>query len=408
MHELARTSDLVTTPSVAVERSAAVKLLKVVTACYSGGTEGQVLNLSRTLDRERFDLQFACLNSAGDLLKDYAALGAPMTEFKIRNLWGLGVRLQQLRFAAFLRRNGIEVVHSYNFYSNVFAIPAARLARVPVVIASIRDRGVYLTPAQKLLQKWVCSLADKVLVNADSIRDWLLEQHYDEKKICVIKNGLDLNLYTQTKSDPAFRKSLGVPATSPLVVMIARLNPQKGIDEFISAAALIHKTHPDVHFLVIGTKVVREDNGYSEDEEYLLQLKQAAWQQGLGTRLQFVGMRKDIPKILAESAVSVLPSHSEGLSNTLLESMAAGVPIVATDVGGNPELVSHGRNGFLVPVKAPHALALAITNILDDPRLASRFSRESRRIAREHHSLTGMTEATQRIYLQELRRAQRP
>jgi glycosyltransferase involved in cell wall biosynthesis len=386
---------------------ATIKLLNVVTACFRGGTEGQVLNLARNLDRSRVDFQFACLHAAGDLLKDYAALGVPISEFRISNLWGAHTLMQQVRLATFMRKAGIQVMHSYNFYSNAFAIPAAKMAGLPVVIASIRDRGVYLTGAQKLVQKWVCGFADRILVNADSIKEWLLEQHYDESKITVIKNGLDLNLYSQAGSDVEFRKSLGVPRHCPLVVMISRLNPQKGIDEFIAAAAMINKSHPEVHFLVVGTRVLSENHDFVEDEEYLRQLKQRAWQLGLGSRLIFTGVRKDIPKILAEAAVSVLPSHSEGLSNTLLESMAAGVPLVATDVGGNPELVRHGRNGYLVPVMAPEALASAIVDIIADPSLAERFSNESRRIARDCHSLTGMARDTERVYLEEFRAAQR-
>jgi glycosyltransferase involved in cell wall biosynthesis len=211
-------------------------------------------------------------------------------------------------------------------------------------------------------------------------------------------------LYEPQESDPAYRRSLNLPETGPLVVMISRLNPQKGIDEFITAAAQIAKTHPHVHFAVVGTKMVRHEDNYIVDEEYMLQLKQSAWQQGLGTKLTFVGMRRDIAKILAEATISVLPSHSEGLSNTLLESMAAGVPLVVTDVGGNPELVKHDVNGLLVPMLNPPALAKAITKIIDDPALAKRYGEAARRIAIESHSLIGMTNATQRIYVEELER----
>ena len=159
---------------------------------------------------------------------------------------------QQLRFAKHLRDQRIQIVHSYNFYANTFSIPAAKLARTPVVLASIRDRGVYLTPAQKRVQKWVCSLADRILVNADAIRQWLLDQGYEQDKIVVIKNGIDLSLYANCESNGAVRRELAIPDGEPIIIMMARLNPQKGFDEFIRAAARIHHSRPDVWFLVLG------------------------------------------------------------------------------------------------------------------------------------------------------------
>lgn len=384
-----------------------VKLLNFVTGFYGGGTEGQVLQLGRTLDRHRFTMQFATLRKDGDLLPAYQALEAPITEFRIRNLHSPQTFLQMIRFARHLRREKTEIMHSYNFYSNVFAIPAARLANVPVVLASIRDRGVYMTSAQKLLQKWVCRLADRILVNADSIRDWLLEQGYEAHKIVVIKNGIDLSLYDKTVQRPGVRAQLGIPPRVPLVVMMSRLNKQKGVEDFIRAAALINQSHPDVWFLVVGGKLQYTDDVFSEDTAYLASLKQLTHELGLGHRVVFAGHRSDTPAILSCVDISVLPSHSEGLSNTLLESMAAGLPVVATNVGGSPELVKDGINGLLVPPKAPGPLARAVMKILEHPLLAQEFRRQALKIASENFSLAKMTADTQALYDAELER-QRP
>lgn len=384
-----------------------VRLMKVMTTYYSGGTEGQVLNLVRHLDRDAFDLQFSCLRKGGDVLGEFEKLAIPISEFKIRNLYMPQTFLQQWRFAQHLRRERIQIVHSYNFYANVFAIPAARLARVPVVLASIRDRGVYLTPAQKKLQKWVCSLADRILVNADSIRDWLLEQGYQESKIVVIKNGVDMSRYAGGNDSSHIRRELDIADSAPLVVMIARLNPQKGVDDFIKAAALLKQSNPDVRYLIAGAKLQYQQGKFSQDTEYVEELKQLASSLGVGQNVIFAGHRNDTPELLAEAAISVLPSHSEGLSNTLLESMAAGVPTVATDVGGNPELVKDQVNGILIPVQSPEHLAQAIRLILDDPELARRFGQQARIMANEGFSLTKMTTDTECLYRDELARTQR-
>ncbi len=380
----------------------AIRLLKVVTNFSSGGTEGQVHNLVKVLDRERFNLQFACLKKYGLFLPELEESGIAVQEFPIRSFLNPKTWWQMLRMAAFMRRERVQVSHSYNFYSNLVAIPAARLAGVPVVLASIRDRGIYLTPLQKTAQKWVCTLADKVLVNAESIREWLVDLGVPERKIVLIRNGVDLSLYLRPAQRSSIRQELGIPANARLVIMLARLNPQKGIDDFLRAARLVLTRHPDVHFLVVGDKLEFKDGQVVSDVDYHQQLHALTQSLGISHCTWFTGHRTDVPALLAQSCLSVLPSHSEGLSNSLIESMAAGLPLVATDVGGNPELVQHGVNGLLVPVMNAEALAGAMTTILGDAALAERFGAASRRLCEAQFSMRTMAEATQQIYLSEL------
>ncbi|MDO9318370.1 MAG: glycosyltransferase [Gammaproteobacteria bacterium] len=376
--------------------------MKVVTNFSSGGTEGQVHNLIKVLDRDRFDLQFSCLKKYGLFLEEVERLQIPVREFSIRSFFHPRTWWQLVKMAAFMRAESIQVSHSYNFYSNGIAVPAARLAGVPVVLASIRDRGIYLTPMQKKVQKWICNLADRVLVNAESIRDWLIDQGVSREKIALIRNGIDLSLYDHFANTSDIRKELGIPPAARLVIMLARLNPQKGIDEFLRAASTVRKQHPDVHFLVVGDKLDFKDGIVVSDADYhsylhrltaTLQISHCTW---------YTGHRTDVPSLLAQSYMSVLPSHSEGLSNSLIESMAAGLPLVATNVGGNPELVKDGINGLLVPVKDDEALASAMVTILNDATLASRFGAASRRLCEEQFSMSKMALATEQIYLAEL------
>lgn len=379
-----------------------IRIMKVVTNFSSGGTEGQVHNLIKVLDQRRFNLQFACLKKYGLFLEEVERLQIPVREFPIFSFFHPQTWWQLAKMAAFMRAERVQIAHSYNFYSNVFAVPAARLAGVPVVLASIRDRGIYLTPMQMKVQKWVCNLADRVLVNAESIRDWLVEQGVPRHKIALIRNGIDLSLYEHTANTPDIREELGIPTAARLVIMLARLNPQKGIDEFLHAAAEVRKRHPDVHFLVVGDKLDYKDGAVVSDVDYHSYLHRLTETLNIGHCTWYTGHRTDVPALLAQSSVSVLPSHSEGLSNSLIESMAAGLPLVATNVGGNPELVNHGINGLLVPVMDHNALAGAINTILGDASLASSFGKASRRLCEEQFSMSRMAEATQHIYLHEL------
>jgi glycosyltransferase involved in cell wall biosynthesis len=180
------------------------------------------------------------------------------------------------------------------------------------------------------------------------------------------------------------------------------LNPQKGVDEFIQAASLLRGSHPDVRFLIVGVKLQYQEGVFAQDRIYLQELQQLAKDLGVGDMVIFTGHRTDTPEILAEAAISVLPSHSEGLSNTLLESMAAGVPTIATNVGGNPELVKDHSTGILIPVKSPGHLAQAIREILDDSKLARRLGQQARIMANNEFSLEKMTVDTQALYRAEL------
>ncbi len=232
----------------------AIRLKKVMTGFFTGGTEIQVLNLVRGLDRRRFDLSFACLDRDGDHLKDFEALDISIKEYRIKRLYHPRTFRQQARFASSLREQRIEILHSYNFYSNVFAVPAARMAGVPVVLASVRDQGVYLTPAQKKLQALILGMADRVLVNAGSIRDWLTDQGLNPDRISVIRNGIDLSRYPVDPPPSGIREELGIPTSAPIVLLMARINPKKGIDDFIKAAALVTQEHPEARFLIVGAQ----------------------------------------------------------------------------------------------------------------------------------------------------------
>jgi len=383
-----------------------IRLMKTVTNFSAGGTEGQVHNIARFIDRSRFDLRFACLNRMGSFLDEVLQWNIPVSEYPIRSFYNPLTCWQQLRLAREMSDKRIQISHSYNFYSNLFAIPAARLAGVPLVIASIRDRGVYLTPMQTVMQKKVSMLADRILVNADSIRDWLLEQNYPEHKIVVIKNGIDLDQYENTPVDSDVRRSYGIPDNAPLVMMLSRLVPKKGIEDLLQAAALILTRNPDVYFMIVGSQLIQMNGQYVSDAVYPQQLMDMTTSLGIADRVVFAGHRNDIPALLSEASVGVLPSHSEGLSNALLESMAAGLPLVATRVGGNPELVHDGVNGLLVPLQNPEALAQALLTIINDPELARRFSQASLHMSRENHSMTGMLQATEAFYCSELNERQ--
>jgi glycosyltransferase involved in cell wall biosynthesis len=383
-----------------------VRVLKFLNAFGIGGTERHVVSLCRTLDRGRFDVRLACFARWGGFLKEAEEGRFPISEYRIGGLAGGRAIGQRLRLAAHLRRAGVEIVHTYNFHTNVFAIPAARLAGTPVVVSSIRDTGVYLTPLKQRAQRLACRLADVVLVNADAVREWLTADGFVAERIAVIRNGVDLSRFGPRGDGESLRGEFGVPADAPLVAVLSRLHRMKGLEYFLEAAAALQARHPAVRFLVVGGECggtagggTRIPNGYGDD------LQRRARRLGLEGRVLFTGFRIDVPALLAQVAVSVLPSLSEGLSNSLLESMAAGVPVVATRVGGNPEVVEDGVTGVLVPPRDAAALARAIGGLIENRERARAMGLAGRRRAAERFSLERMARDTERLYLGLLERA---
>jgi glycosyltransferase involved in cell wall biosynthesis len=366
-------------------------VLNVVPTLMCGGTENQFMTLGRLLDPSRFELEFACLRRWGPFVDELVERRIPLSEYRISTFRSVGALAQQVKLARHIARHRIRIVHAYNFYGNVFAIPPARVAGA-VAIASIRDCAPYLTPMQKRLQRAVCRFADCVLVNADAVKDWLMADGYSASKIVVIRNGVDLSRFSRAPEPEKLRLELGLAPDTPLVAVVSRLTRLKGLEDFLEAVARISPRFPDARFLVVG-----ETN--PQHRPYLDELKSLAARLGVGDRVIFTGLRSDVPALMASVNVSVMPSLNEALSNVLLESMAAGAPVVATRVGGTPEALTDGRTGLLVPPADPAALAGSITRLLEDGQLAARLGRAARQTIADRFSVDRMVKTTEEVYL---------
>jgi len=368
-----------------------IRILTFVSNFRIGGTERQFVLAAKHLDRRRFALHIGCFHRFGDFLDELAGSGLPVSEYTIHSLYGLESMRQRLRLARYIRRHRIEVVHTYGFYPNLFAVPAARAAGARVVIASVRDSGDLWTRLQRLAQRAVLRLADHVVVNAHAVADVLAGEGYDPSRLSVIHNGIPARRMPEPHR--AIRAELGVPEDVPLVTVIARLTQTrgfefKGIDHFLEAAGKVAARREDARFLIVGDGDARAD------------FESHAASAGLADRVIFTGFRLDVAAILAASTVAVLPSLSEGLSNSLLEAMAAGRPVVATRVGGNPEAVGEGdgAGGLLVPPGDAGALADAISALLSDRALRERLGEAARQRVLRLFSVPRMLRETEALY----------
>jgi glycosyltransferase involved in cell wall biosynthesis len=373
----------------AVEIQEPVRVLTFLTNFLIGGTERQVVNLVRHHDRSRFDVHLACFRSKGPLLPEIDAHAVTLSEYPISTLPSPRTLFQQWRLLRYIKARGIRIVHSFGFYANVFAVPAARMAGADVVLASIRDTGDHLTGLQKAMQRWACRIADHVLVNAEAVRAVLVEDGYDPSRITVIRNGIDVARFRDRPKTGAVRSSLGIPEDAKVVAV-------KGLEYFLDAAVLLSGRFDNARFLIVGDSI---------SQAYRDELERRADSLGLSDRVIFTGFRSDVPDLLAEVCVSVLPSLSEGLSNVVLESMAAGVPVVATAVGGTGEMIEDGKSGLVVPPRDAQALADAVGSLLEDPLRRLLIGKTGQQSVIERFSLQATVEQTEGLYTRLLKSA---
>jgi glycosyltransferase involved in cell wall biosynthesis len=372
-----------------------VKVLKFLNHFGIGGTERQFVYVANGLDPSCFEIEIACLRRDGPLLQILRPempvhLYPPSGSFYNRHSL-----LSQFRFAKDIRKRRIDIVHTYGWYPNVFAIPPARLAWRPKIIASIRDAGAYLTRSKIRALKVACSLADAVIANSVAGRDWLLAQGMKEDKVEVIRNGVAVPRQPSAKR-AGVRREFGIPDDVPLCACIGRVVSGKGIDFYLHAARILADQGREVRFLMIGA--------ISVEANYRSEMEVLARRLNLEDRVIFTGQRQDVGQILREVDIVVHPSLTEGLSNVILEAMAAGLPVVATRVGGNPELVLDGRTGLLVSPENAAETAAAIVRLLDNPGMARAFGETGRQRIIQEFSIERMLRQTQELYLRLCRR----
>jgi glycosyltransferase involved in cell wall biosynthesis len=353
-----------------------------------GGAQTHLVQLLSHLDRARFQPMVCALKAQGELCGTIEAMGVPVFDGGLgRTLAGWGGARVLARLTGLFRRERVDVAHAYLFHPNVLAPIAGRLARVPVVVASKRSLDRY--PAR--LPRWACRLgnrlADRVMINADAIGRFVAaEEGCPRDKMVLIPNGVREEALAPPADGRGKRRELGLPLDAPVVGAVSRLAWKKGISHLVQATPRILESAPDARVVVAGDGPLRGE------------LLAEASALGVRDRVLFLGSRDDTVELMAAFDVFALPSVVEGMSNALIEAMAVGRPVVATDVGGNPEVVVDGQTGFVVPKAAPDQLAAAILKLLGAPELAAEMGAAGRRRVIQHYRVEAMARQIEAMY----------
>ena len=362
-----------------------VKVFHLITELSIGGAQNALFRLIQNFGDASFEHSVACFfNADGAIAGQIRALGTPVFDLRMDHKYQVDAfgRLLQL-----LRREKPDILHSWMFHANLPGRILGRLAKIPIIISSERTMGQE-NSVRHWLNKRSISLVDQVICVSRSVADHAIhEVGLPSDKVVVIPNGIDPAQYQNLPAKEQARKSFGLPIESVIIAAIGRPRPVKGYPFLLKAFARISNSYPQTHLLFVG-------NG--PDRPRLVNQAESL---GMRSRVTFLDDIANIPDLLASIDVLVIPSLFEGMPNVALEAMAAELPVVATAVGGTPEVVIDGKTGFLVPPRDTLALSIAIEKLIENPPLRDKMGLAGRRRVESEFSIKKTVHKTKELYV---------
>ena len=375
------------------------RILQLIDSFDEGGSERQALQLTRLLyETGRYDVSLACLNHDGVLRSQTSDLDlGQIKSYPLTSFYDTNAMYQLGRFVQELRRLKIDVLHTHDFYTNIFGMAAGRIAGVSVRIASRRETSGMRTRAQQHVQRLAFALADQIVANSEAVRNALIAEAVDANKITVIHNGFEASRVLNSHcAFDALRLKESVSQDSRFVTIVANMRHEvKDYPMFLRAAQRVSRRVPHVKFLMAG------EGGLLESLELL------SAQLDIAHDTVFLGHVQDIAALLSISHVCVLSSKAEGFSNSILEYMAAGRPVVATDVGGAREAIIENETGYLVKSGDDEAMAERIISLLNSPERASQMGAAGAKVIADKFSTAAQLGKTEALYERFLKKCNR-
>jgi glycosyltransferase involved in cell wall biosynthesis len=350
------------------------RVAHVINSMGLGGVPPVVYHLLRALPAERYDCHLYVLARKADhqdvreaQLERFRELGVPVC-FPERDRKDLHVVAELCQW---IIRDQIDILHTHSYRPNIFG----RLAGVLCKAGAMKIVGHYHNQYDNkweadgtlIYDQLLARLSDRLIACSASVRQHIAEKaEIPEEQIELLLNGVELDRFAARLDPDAMKAELGIPSNSKVVGVVGRISEQKAQDDFIRAARIIEQDEPETVFLIVGA---------ANDPALLERLQRLTIELGVDEKVRFVGHVTDMPRIYAALDVLVLPSRWEGFGLVLVEAMAAGKPIVATRVGGIPEVVVDGETALLVPPSDPAAIAAAVVSLLTDPERARAMGR---------------------------------
>lgn len=358
------------------------RVLLIIPTLDRSGAEKQLTLLATRLARDEFDPHVCVLTRTGPYESDLAQAGVPVTVI------GKPLKIDPAAFLRLKRHIAAlqpDLVHTWLFAANSYGRAAALAAGVPHVVAAERCVDPWKAWHELAIDRWLARRTDRIVVNSSGVREFYVRHGLPDEKFVLIPNGISAPPVTNVSRE-ALLAELGLPEHARLIGAVGRLWPQKRIKDLIWATDLLKVIRDDVHLLIIG------------DGPHRRRLEQFQRQVRIEDKAHFLGHRSDVPRMIPHFDLLWLGSEYEGLPNVIMEAMIAGVPVVATDISGNRDLVIPDETGYLVPVGDRAALARQANKILDDRELARRLGEAGRRRILSEFSVERMVERHVELY----------
>jgi len=358
------------------------RILHIIPTLDRAGAEKQLLLLARGLPRDEFEVEVCALTRGGPLQAEFTAAGIPVTVLGKRwkvdpaALWRLRQHIQRAR---------PHLVQTWLFAANAYGRAAALSAGVRQIVAGERCADPWKGWHESAIDRWLARRTSRIVANSPGVQAFYEARGIPRERFTVIRGASPPPVASPIERDELLQR-LELPTGTRLVAAVGRLWPQKRIKDLIWAADLLKVIRDDVHLLVIGDGPLRKS------------LYRFRRQVEIADKVHFLGHRDDVAQLMPHFDVLWLASGYEGLPNSIMEAMAAGVPVVATDIPGNRDLVVPGETGILVEVGDRVAFARETCKILDDHELADRFGRAARERVAKEFSVEQMVEQHVQLY----------
>lgn len=375
-----------------VNSSRRVRICYLLPELKWGGSEKHVIHLARGLRERGYDTEIVCLFREGILAGEAREGEIPLTCLNLPYQWGFRTFYQILKW---IRANPIDVLHTCLFGFHFFAASPARFLGIPTILASQREIPHWQKRRHRLLSRLGNLFVDRVVSCSKAAERWVLEKEkICPEKVLTLYNGVDLAQFNPFPADGVVRRQFGIPENAPLIGTVANFAFEKGYPYLLDAVQTLLTQDPSLWFLLVGS-------GPFENE-----IKKKARQIPNHRQIIFAGHRSNIPRLLASLDVFLLASVMEGFPNVLLEAMAMAKPVIATGVGGIPELIESGKNGILVPPKNGEALAQAVLSLLKDRKKAEAMGSAAEELIRRSFTLDRMIDQYENLYLSLLQKGE--
>jgi glycosyltransferase involved in cell wall biosynthesis len=361
------------------------RLLLIIPTLDRCGAEKQLTLLAAGLPRDRFDVHVCALTRGGPYLQALADHAIPATV--IGKSWKADP-LAFWRLRRHIRKLAPQLVHTWIFAANAYGRAAALSAGVKKIVAAERCVDPWKSRPQLALDRYLARRTQRIVVNSSGVRDFYVQRGVPEDKFVLIPNGVAPAPPGTETTREALLDELGLPRDARLIGAVNRLWPQKRVKDLIWAADLLKCVRDDAHLLIIG------------DGPHRWRLQRYRDQVEIADRVHFLGERDDVPRLLPHFDCLWLGSAYEGQSNAIMEAMAAGIPVVATDIPGNRDLVVHETTGYLVHVGDRGAFGRVTQSILDDPQLRQRLGQAAKERMQREFSVERMVQGHARLYAQ--------